>query len=1130
MPTRTGMSRIAPIGISLVSGLAMVASYTIATAVGAAPAGAAGTSLQSLQKTPQLVPQTGQPLATGKGTHVGEAAPAISSTPHLIPHTAVNQTFTVNTNNDTDVDPSNSTTCQDSDGNCSLRAAIEAANNDYPNVDQINVPDGSDIQLTEADVLEISNSMFISGVGSGAAPIVDGLNNTEVFYLSGNDSIVPAVELTNLTIQNGSADYGANIYVGDSSDFPADLTLSGVTVTGGTATDYGGGIYVDEDSSLWTDSGTTISNNQSGDCGGGISNGGINDGGGVVISGSTISGNSAGCGGGIYNVGALSLDAAQINNNGAVDGGAIYNEWSLSDNGSSYSGNDVGTSTASEDDPEGGVLWNDDSASLSNVTVTGTQMWAIPDGTDEIAEGGVFYNDWQMSLTNISVSNTTNRADGDELLGGIVANQVYDCCPSDGVLSINGLTVSGTSNGASGVDTTIGGGILFNDWKASVNGLNVSSTTNNVGEDSLYGGVGDTDFLQDTTDECGSSCPPNLDGSTPYQNVTVNGTTNNAPDDGSIVGGVFALDYDFYSDAPLQGDVSGATITGTTDSIGTNGVEGGVVATFSSMNLNNVSIDSTTVNAAGGDVYGGAVGSFNEDTYPTMSATDVSVTNTTISDIGNGDGFVEGGGWFASADLNATGLQVLDTSITADDEALGGALADDDEGGPGSASNLTNSTFARTTANLPAGGTVGGVFILNTAQLTNVTVDDNTSTGSSSEGADAAAFGGFPVNLTNDTIANNTVGGGGDVAGISAMGVINFKNTIVQTDGAPNCEGGTFTSAGGNLEAGGNTCNFNAPSDQTNVGNPMVSQVADNSGPVQTAALQPGSPAIGKGVSAGCPSTDARGVARPAGNCDVGAFQLSKQGYWMVAADGGIFNFANAGFYGSMGGTALNSPVVGMAATPDGKGYWEVAADGGIFNFGDANYYGSMGGKHLNKPIVGMAATPDGGGYWEVASDGGIFSFGDAHFYGSTGSIHLNKPVVGMAAAPNGNGYWLVASDGGIFNYGSGAGFLGSAGSIHLNKPVVGMAAAPNGNGYWLVASDGGIFTYGTGVNFYGSTGSIHLNKPVVGMAATPSGGGYWLFASDGGVFNYGDATFQGSMGGTPLVQPVVGGAANSIE
>ncbi len=121
-------------------------------------------------------------------------------------------------------------------------------------------------------------------------------------------------------------------------------------------------------------------------------------------------------------------------------------------------------------------------------------------------------------------------------------------------------------------------------------------------------------------------------------------------------------------------------------------------------------------------------------------------------------------------------------------------------------------------------------------------------------------------------------------------------------------------------------------------------------------------------------------------------------GYWLVAADGGIFAFGDAAFHGSMGGTHLNQPIVGMAATPDGKGYWLVAADGGIFAFGDAAFHGSMGGTHLNQPIVGMAATPDGKGYWLVAADGGIFSFGDAPFGGSMGGAHLNQPIVGMAA------------------------------------------------------------------------------------------------------------------------------------
>ena len=91
-----------------------------------------------------------------------------------------------------------------------------------------------------------------------------------------------------------------------------------------------------------------------------------------------------------------------------------------------------------------------------------------------------------------------------------------------------------------------------------------------------------------------------------------------------------------------------------------------------------------------------------------------------------------------------------------------------------------------------------------------------------------------------------------------------------------------------------------------------------------------------------------------------------------------------------------------MASTPDRKGYWLVAADGGIFSFGDAGFYGSTGSIALNQPIVGMAPTSDGRGYWLVAADGGIFTFGDAGFWGSAGSENLPDPVVGMVASPDG--------------------------------------------------------------------------------------------------------------------------------
>jgi SpoIID/LytB domain protein len=241
----------------------------------------------------------------------------------------------------------------------------------------------------------------------------------------------------------------------------------------------------------------------------------------------------------------------------------------------------------------------------------------------------------------------------------------------------------------------------------------------------------------------------------------------------------------------------------------------------------------------------------------------------------------------------------------------------------------------------------------------------------------------------------------------------------------------------------------------------------------------------------------------------IGAPSGGVSGYLMLAADGGIFSFGNAPFYGSMGGKPLNAPIKSFTKTPSGTGYWEVASDGGIFSFGDAAFYGSMGGKPLNKPIVGMASTPSGHGYWLVASDGGVFAFGDAAFYGSMGGKPLNKPIVGMTPTPSGKGYWFVASDGGIFAYGDAA-FYGSTGSIALSKPIVGMAATPGG-GYWMVASDGGIFAFGD-AQFYGSLPSSKSTATVSGLTRTVDGKGYILVGTKGEVFSYGSAPNFGDL------------------
>jgi len=201
---------------------------------------------------------------------------------------------------------------------------------------------------------------------------------------------------------------------------------------------------------------------------------------------------------------------------------------------------------------------------------------------------------------------------------------------------------------------------------------------------------------------------------------------------------------------------------------------------------------------------------------------------------------------------------------------------------------------------------------------------------------------------------------------------------------------------------------------------------------------------------------------------------------------------------GSLAGTHLNAPIVGVTALPNGNGYWLLASDGGVFTYGQAQFYGSTGSMHLNAPVVGMAATPSGHGYWLVASDGGIFSYGDAQFYGSTGNIHLNKPIVGMAADQATGGYWLVAADGGVFAYN--APFLGSMGGKPLNAPMRFMTGTPDYGGYRLVAADGGVFGYGDAA-FYGSAAAPG-SSGWSALATTPDNAGYWLFAQGGSAAN----------------------------
>jgi len=216
----------------------------------------------------------------------------------------------------------------------------------------------------------------------------------------------------------------------------------------------------------------------------------------------------------------------------------------------------------------------------------------------------------------------------------------------------------------------------------------------------------------------------------------------------------------------------------------------------------------------------------------------------------------------------------------------------------------------------------------------------------------------------------------------------------------------------------------------------------------------------------------------------------NRAGYWLVASDGGIFSFGDAGFYGSLpglgfapagtpgNGKRLNAPVVGMVPSADGGGYFLVAADGGVFAFGDARFEGSC-------PAIGgcagsaVAVVPDatGNGYWLVTDTGHVYSFGDARYYGEPGPVGT---VTSAVRTPDGGGYWILLGNGTVDAYGDANdyGSLPSGAAVSLN-PAMTLLATADGGGYWVATASGEVFAFGDAPKDGGMAGT-HLNAPII--------------------------------------------------
>jgi hypothetical protein len=228
-----------------------------------------------------------------------------------------------------------------------------------------------------------------------------------------------------------------------------DVTLSGLTITGGNADTFGEGGLGDRGAGiLFYDTGTlnvtgcTISGNANPIAGGG----GIYNMGTLNVTNSTISDNTAHDeGAGVSNLGTANITNSTISGNTvAGQGGGISNDQlaTLKVTGCTISGNSSGT--------KGGGIFNFGMATVAESTITGNSATFA---------GGV-YNDGMLSISNTTMSANTATAGGAIFNGGVTLTAVANIINS---------TISGNA--------AIFGSGFFNNDKAAITNSTIAGNT-----------------------------------------------------------------------------------------------------------------------------------------------------------------------------------------------------------------------------------------------------------------------------------------------------------------------------------------------------------------------------------------------------------------------------------------------------------------------------------------------------------------------------------------------------------------------------------------------------------------------------------------------------------------------------
>jgi parallel beta-helix repeat protein len=280
--------------------------------------------------------------------------------------------------------------------------------------------------------LAVSRDLTIIGPGANQLTI-SGNNRTGVFTISTSWPLLLKVNISGVTISNGTATRGGGIYISGNAgtinltncivsnnsavsgivpylsngsgggiyDEGGTLNLTNTTVSNNSAALHGGGIYVGYTGILNLTS-ATVSNNTAGSTvvkaeGGGILTGTDSQ---LTVTDSTISNNSASdFGGGIFNLGSHTLINSNVSNN---SGGGIYNSNFLT----------VTNSTVSSNSIHGGIYNN--SGTVLNMTRS-----TVANNSSALEGGGIYNGDNAgVTLTNCTVSYNTAQTDGGGIYNG----------------------------------------------------------------------------------------------------------------------------------------------------------------------------------------------------------------------------------------------------------------------------------------------------------------------------------------------------------------------------------------------------------------------------------------------------------------------------------------------------------------------------------------------------------------------------------------------------------------------------------------------------------------------------------------------------------------------------------------